>query len=506
MDLTAVSGDGEVITAVSEADGKVSASKTAIKDVKLTGYVKDTTKTGAISATDDVEDALSKLENTISSNAISNADGSITVTPANGSTTDVKVHIKSGENVIKLDGKGGGIYTNLNLVEITGETLPAEIKVRYELRDSDNVKIGESIDIPKDSHIVSINYITGGTHEQNLEYVYIDASGNTQTTYVDMSALVLEAEFESGVTVDAGSHIVHGVVDPASESFLTVGANGFKLDGVQDAIDTAVSGLDASVSAETAHISVKVDEVDGKLTAVTLTEDDIANKTDLDTLSGKTVTAVEMTGGTAAITAHTDGTKKITINTDGSKILMTGYAKGGDSGAVIAADSVNQAISKLENQIASKVDALDATVSGGTTDGKVKVQVVQQNGVLTSVTVTGTDIASDSALTAEIAARKAVDGQTSQTYAANTSANYISSATSLNDADVKLDAALKELSGATVNEVQVNGKTLDETDNAVNIQISPVAGTGAANTPIVINTSNDGAVTIQLEGLDCGTY
>jgi hypothetical protein len=164
MDLTAVSGDGEVITAVSEADGKVSASKTAIKDVKLTGYVKDTTKTGAISATDDVEDALSKLENTISSNAISNADGSITVTPANGSTTDVKVHIKSGENVIKLDGKGCGIYTNLNLVEITGETLPAEIKVRYELRDSDNVKIGESIDIPKDSHIVSINYITGGTH------------------------------------------------------------------------------------------------------------------------------------------------------------------------------------------------------------------------------------------------------------------------------------------------------------------------------------------------------
>jgi hypothetical protein len=61
----------------------------------------------------------------------------------------------------------------------------------------------------------------------------------------------------------------------------------------------------------------------------------------------------------------------------------------------------------------------------------------------TTFTVNESDIASASALTAEIAARKAVDGQNGDTYAANTSANYISGAESLNDADVKLDAALK---------------------------------------------------------------
>ena len=48
-----------------------------------------------------------------------------------------------------------------------------------------------------------------------------------------------------------------------------------------------------------------------------------------------------------------------------------------------------------------------------------------------------------SALDAEIAARKAVDGQNGQTYVANESSNYIKSATSLNDADIKLDAAIK---------------------------------------------------------------
>ena len=46
-----------------------------------------------------------------------------------------------------------------------------------------------------------------------------------------------------------------------------------------------------------------------------------------------------------------------------------------------------------------------------------------------------------------------------------------------------------------------------ETSNSVNVQISAVAGTGASVTPIVVNTdSSTGAVTIQLEGLDCGTY
>ena len=378
MDLAVVSGDGEVITAVSEEDGKVSASKTAIKDVKLTGYVKNTAATGAISGTDDIEDALSKLENIIGSNAISNADGSITVTPANGSTTDVKVHIKSGENVIKLDGEGGGIYTNLNLVEITGETLPAETKVRYELRDSDNVKIGESIDIPKDSHIVSINYITGGTHAQNLEYVYVDVSGNTQTTYVDMSALVLEAEFESGVTVDAGSHIVHGVVDPTSETFLTVGSNGFKVAGVQNAIDSAINALDATGGTQTIatgkHVAVEVIEADGKITTVTVVEDNIADADDL---------------------------------------------------------------------------------------------------------------------AAEITARKAVDGQDGQTYSANTNTNYISGASSLNDADVKLDTALKTADDAMLTGVAAgNGITVSTKENK--------------SQTISAKVKNDGGIVNDADGLHLG--
>ena len=519
MDKSASAADGQVVTTVSEVDGVVSETKANVKDLQLGGYSKSSSS-GAIASTDTINEALSKLENKAAAITVTPKDKSIVV-ETTGATTEVGVNIRSGEKVLKLDtdATSGGVYTALDLVKITSD-LPAEIKERYQFKATDGSVIGANIDIPKDSHIVSITYITdsGDTHYQNLEYKYVDASGNTQTTYVNMSSLVIEAEFASGITFSDG--VAHGVVDSTSEkdsqntAFLTVGADGFKISGINDEIERKINALDAIVTGGTTagtatsnHVQVIVGEANGKLTGVTVSETNIANASDLDELSGKSVTAVEMTGGTATTASTTDGTKKITINADGSSIKMTGYAKGSASGAVEATDSVNAAIGKLENQIAGQIDALDATVSGETADGKVNVKVTETNGVITAVNVVGTDIASASALTAEIAARKAVDGQNGDTYAANTSSPYISGATSLNDADVKLAGALKSLSDTTVNEVQVNGYALTETNNAVNVQISAAAGTGAASTPITVDTnSSTGAVTLKLEGLDCGTY
>lgn len=457
MDKSASAEDGKVVTTVSETDGVVSETKANVKDLQLGGYAKDTTATGDIASTDTINAALSKLENKAAAITIGNTDHSINVTTG-AAGTDIAVNIKSGEKVIKLG--NDGIYTNLNVVKITND-LPAEIKERYELHDSSNIKIGESIDIAKDSHIVSISY---DESTQKLTYTYIDVSGNTQTTDIDMSHLILETEFASGVTFSDG--VAHGVVDTTSESFLTVGANGFKLDGVQNAINSAIDALDVTGDAAVA---------------------------------GQYVAAIEQTDGVVAV--------KTRANV--SEAVLNNYAKGSDSGAVASTDTLNQAISKLENQITGSIDALDATVGSTTVDtGKhVAVQVAEIDGKLTDVTVTESDIASATALTAEIAARKAVDGQNGDTYAPNTSSTFISGASDLNDADVKLDAALKALSDETVNQVKVNNVALTETANAVNVQIGAVNGTGADSTPIVINTDNStGAVTIKLEGLDCGTY
>lgn len=398
MDLSEVYEAGKAIVAVKEEDGVVTATAGTV-DAQ---YV-DIADAGSLIQATNVEGALQELAGKINANEITNADGSINVTTGQNST-DVNVNIKSGEHVLAKDGNAG-LYTDLDFVKIT-TGLPETVKERYQLLATDNSQIGVNIDVPKDSHIVSINYITTGEHAQNLEYVYIDASGQTQTTYVDMSELVLETEFASGVTVT--NHIAHGVVDPASEkdsnndSFLTVGADGFKVDGIKDEIDAKIAALD---------------------------------KTDDAAVAGQYVAAIE----------ETDGVVAVKTRANVSEAVLNNYVKGTDATAVADTDTVNQAISKLENQVDKAKSAATTVVAEGTDAGN-NMDIAESTDATDGhkiFTVNLTDVASKTALDAEIAARKAVDGQNGDTYAANTGANYISGATSLNDADIKLDTALK---------------------------------------------------------------
>jgi hypothetical protein len=87
-------------------------------------------------------------------------------------------------------------------------------------------------------------------------------------------------------------------------------------------------------------------------------------------ISGKTVTAVEMTGSAAAITAHTDGTKKITINVDRTTVSATGFNETAASGVPAATDSVSAVLSKLyANSRMQAVKAGSATTVNETSTG-----------------------------------------------------------------------------------------------------------------------------------------
>lgn len=394
-------------------------------------------------ATKNVENVLAEIAEKIEANEISNTDGSINVTTA-ATGTVIDVNIKANDPILAKDG-GNGVYSTLNVVKIT-EDLPATVKERYELQGIDGAKIGSDIDIAKDSHIVSITYITdtASTHYQNLEYVYIDASGNTKTEYVDISSLVLEAEFASGVTVT--NHVAHGVVDPTSEkdsnngAFLTVGADGFKVDGIKNEIEHQISLLDVT--------------------------DDAA-------VAGQYVAAIE----------ETDGVVAVKTRADVSKAPLNDYEKGTDASAVASSDTINEAISKLENQIDAAKDAATTKVVEGTENPHMEITSAQsQTDSSMTYTITLTDVASESALTDEIAARKAVEGQSGDTYVADADAKYISGATSLSDADSKLsdavealEDALNDLDYADSAETGQYVTKVDETDGVINVERANVS-------------------------------
>lgn len=415
MDKAASAEDGKVVTTVSESDGKVSETKVDVKDLQLGGYVKGE-QSGAISGTDTINIALSKIENNIaasqSATTVTNTDNSINVT-TDATGTTIGVNINSGEKVISLG--NDGIYTDIKLSAVT--VSEANVKEAFALIASDGAtQLGSTIKIYKDSSLLSVallhadysdpqnpvlptyDKINGWTDiasptqaNQALCFAYENVEGNVVVAAVPVGSFINEQEFASGLTWDSTAGKVIGVVDSTSEkdssknSFLTVGADGFKVDGIKGEIDTKINALDATVGSTTVE-------------------------------SGK----------------------------------------------------------------------------------HVAVQVVEDSGKLTALTVTETDIASAQGLADEITARKAVDGQSGQTYAANTGANYISGANSLNDADVKLDAALKAVDNAMLTGV-VAGDGITVLDN------------GNKSQTISVKVKNDNGIVNDATGLhlgtiDCGTY
>ena len=283
---------------------------------------------------------------------------------------------------------------------------------------------------------------------------------------------------------------------------MTVGADGFKISGVSGLVTNAIEALDATVGSQTVatgkHVAVEVAEADGVLTALTVTEDDIASAQGL---------ADEITARGNADTELSNrlGANVTTASTASAQLSALSGTSADASGVTSVWGAKAYAKDYTDEKVAAVVDGLDADVSGNSTH--VTVGVEEVNGKITAVTVSESNIANADDLTAEITARKAVDGQNGQTYAANTDKKYISGATSLNGADIALNDALASLDADVIKSVEVNGVALAETSNVVNVQISSVAASGTASSPITVNTNNsNGAVTLEIGYIDCGTY
>jgi hypothetical protein len=277
---------------------------------------------------------------------------------------------------------------------------------------------------------------------------------------VNVESFLEESEFESGVT--ATNHIVHGVVDPDSEkdsnsdSFLTVGANGFKIDGIKDEIDKKlgdiVGDLDANVTAATSgnHVTITIDEVDGKLTqsGLTITESNIANADDLAELSGNTITAITSTNGSiSASISNEPGNKTADIETDASKIKMTGLTN--VSGTKFSGLTENSSVTEAINKII-------------TNDGDIAAEIKELREDIDTVSGDVKTISGD------------VDTIKEQ---------YISG-------------------------VSVNNKTVAITDKIAKISVesSTSAMTATSTEAIVVDTDANGNITLGLASIDCGTY
>ena len=71
---------------------------------------------------------------------------------------------------------------------------------------------------------------------------------------------------------------------------------------------------------------------------------------------------------------------------------------------------------------------------------------------------------------------------------------------------VKLDAAIDNIADNYVSGITVNGSGVTVSDNVAALTLTSAPSTGAAETPIIVETSNNGGITLKFDGLDCGFY
>lgn len=459
-----------VLTSVTQTNGKLASAKdVTLAAVAKTGSASDVATTAIVGNDEHVAVAGTNVSDQITS--IATTLKGITTTQANAlKYRTVKL---SEAEVTAL--KDSNVKEAYKVVSYTGTWTEGT---------STGTQVGDTIKIYKDSSVKeiylgsskdTINTSTGvitkaqtvAEADLSLNYAYMNADGTYGMAKIPVANFLRESEFGNGLQVINGNVSVK--VAEGSEGFLTVGENGVKLSGVQTAITTAIEGLDATVkSTGDDNVTVNVTEVDGVVTGVTVATKGLA----LDNAVVKNVTVNN-------VDATVSG-NKATVTIDGADIAVadsyekTVYSepfetKVGTANHIAANDKISEALKKTENTIS-----------------------VLANEVISNEKVTTTAV---SKLVESVGGLTNTDGVIK--YTPKQGANYIGDATSVHNATVKLDAAIKNVATTALTGV--------EGSEAITVSDSKKVS-------LKLNAAADNALKITTDGLylsnvwDCGTY
>lgn len=500
-------------TAITEAINGLGSSVAATNDGRhvLTGV---TQANGVLSNKTEIQlanVAISGSAADVANAAITGGETQVAVAGTNVSDqiSSIATTLKTVEKNIANVEKNALNYRTVKLsdTEIT-ELGDSNVKEAYKVVSytgtwesaTDKAIVGDVIKIYKDSsvkeiYLGSVNdtidadgtfHKVGGTIPEadlSLNYAYMKADGTYEMAKINVANFLRESEFKNGLQVINGEVSVK--VDEASEGFLTVGGAGVKISGVQTAIDNKITALDADVTGKSTddHVTVQVIEKAGKVTNVNVTTSGLALDSDV-------VKAVTVNGVNADVTSN-----KATVTIDGADIAVadnytaTVYPEQFETkvgtNRIAAGDTVDAALKKTENTIS--VLATEVISNENVTTAAI-TKLAESAGVVGANSVIG--------------------------YQKKTDANYISEATSVHDATVKLDAAIKTVEGKITT---LDGAALKSLNGSDAITVSGDTANSKTvslklDTTIAADAVGANALTVNANGLylsnvwDCGEY
>lgn len=469
-----------VLTGVTQTDGKLAGkAEVTLAAVAKTGKASDVAKavipndgTYATVEGENVSEQIASIAKTIKG---------ITTTQANA-LKYATVPLTSDE--IKLLENASNVKEAYKVISYTGNDYKTA---------TDKQQVGEVIKIYKDASIHKIylgseadtinetsgeiTTVTPTETNLRLNYAYLNADGRYELVKVPVDSFLRESEFKDGLQVNSG--VVSVKVAEGSETFLTVDGNGVKLSGVQTAINNAIQALDITKTGTSTDgkVSVTVAEEDGKISGVTVTTPGLASEAEV--VKSVTVNEVTSTFANNNASLTIKGGNIAVADNYTATVYPEKFEKKVGANHIAAADKIDAALKKTENTISV-----------------LATEVISNEKVTTAAV-------SKLAESAGVAGAAGVIG-----YQKKTDANYISEATSVHDATVKLDAAIKTVAD-NINTLEGNALTSVAGGNGIEVSTK---ASKSQTVSLKLNAAADNALTVDTNGLylsnvwDCGTY
>ncbi len=389
------------VAATTKLSEAVALAETAVQEV-VTGATNGTIKVdGAEVAVAGLKDAAYATVASINATAKGYADAAQSA--AQGYADGLKSELdKTIEDLGKEIDDVVADAKTYSIVAVT-EGLGANVKEAFKLVDEDGTQAGAQINIYKDSALQKVELVG-----QELQFTYLLASGDEETVGVDVSKFLAESEFGNGLSVNSETGVVSVKIDGASESFLTVGADGIKRSGVQDAIDTAEGNAKTYADGLKATID-DVIEKNEKVTAAALTVldsrvSDLEAKNDTidsalqqsDITTGSANGTIAVKGTDVAVkglgsAAYTDANAYATAAQGALADSAVQTVAAGSANGTIAVDGVDVAVTGLKSAAYAETTAFDAAGSAAAAQSAAIAAVVgdAENDTKDSNTIAG---------------------------------------------------------------------------------------------------------------------
>lgn len=323
LDYTDAVVPGQIVVEVDEADGVIDVKRAAL------------TSTGeSLVLTNAADGSINFEANIDNATIVQGADKKLKV-----SDSALTQHY-GDEKTVHMDfDTTANTKTFSTLIKIAKNATPSDpnVKEEYNLVDADgnNILSGDTIKIYKDSSLYNVYLghvddtltsptdptVIPGSGDTALCFIYQKSDGTYELVAINVEEFIEENEFASGVTWDNVAKAVKGVVDPASEKVhteyddagapivsgdaevLTVGADGFKVDNIQKAIDAAVkNGVKKAVN--------EIESSNDSISATSSVTEDGSVKYDLVT----DASLIKMSGFTADVSGFTGITEATSVS------------------------------------------------------------------------------------------------------------------------------------------------------------------------------------------------